>query len=208
MSFTREADLHYDHKGHWATTIPLIAPLTKLALVRNLYYSTTMDDLKRRIFDRAVRLHSGEFNDAWRQTEERAAKRIAIATDRMDADETAASPSAWLIRPLSHGIGGFGSKIIIYGAPLYFRILWQALASRTKSRYVLIRSHLTIGYMRHLYATYRGRIHNRVLILRSRIINARAHGRYLAQNWKPGYLIRLIESFRQLRRIFGSGSGV
>ena len=207
VSFTREADLHYDHKSHWATSVPFIAPLTKLALVRNLYHSTTMDDLKRRIFDRAVRLHGGELNNAWKNTEKHAARRIAVATKGLAAQDTAIPLLIRLSRVIALDAGGFFAKIIIYGAPLYFRILRQAILAKANSKYVLVKSYLTIGYTRHLYATYRGRIHNRILLLRSRYINACARGRNVAQSLKASHLIPMVRKFRRIRIESGHDAG-
>jgi len=80
VSFTREADLHFELIPQWWKSWSLVGPSMKLAYLRALYVSSVMDPLKRRIFDRAVRLHTADCSPQWDNVERKAANLIEAAT--------------------------------------------------------------------------------------------------------------------------------
>ena len=68
VSFTKEADLHFE-LNPWFSGFPgWVAKLIKLERIRALRDSHVMDPLKRQIFPLPVFLHAGEITSAWKGT--------------------------------------------------------------------------------------------------------------------------------------------
>lgn len=73
VSFTKEADLHFELNPR-ATIMPgWVLKLAKLGRIQALRGSRVMDPLKRQIFSLPVFLHSGEISPAWTVTIRKAA---------------------------------------------------------------------------------------------------------------------------------------
>ena len=117
-----------------------IATLLKRAALRNFHDSAVLDDLKRRIFDRPVVVHTSDLTPDWEYVKRRAAKAIRAA----------------VVQPPKFG-ERFALKTIYIKSYLTIGYL-RHLYAKANSQYVNIKRHLTIGYMRHLYAIYRLRL--------------------------------------------------
>ena len=202
VSFTREADLHFDLTAQWWKSWRYVGPSMKLSYLWALYGSAVMDDLKRRIFDRAVRLHGADLSPRWDETESRAAAIIAAATidpprfsERLVYKTVYRLIGLWAIRRGLYGTlrgtpnypdAPFAWNTFMQGFVLpYTRLLFASRFHRTTARavslYVRVRSYLTVGYMRHLHQKFRGYMIGRKQRFISLRINAQARGRLLVQ---------------------------
>ncbi len=85
VSFTREADLHFDlnvdPKKRWRNHFAVPA---KVQRIRELKDSSIMDPLKRSIFPQPVYLHSADITPVWREWQAHADELIAGAYHRRD----------------------------------------------------------------------------------------------------------------------------
>jgi hypothetical protein len=68
VSFTKEAELHFDFAYEYMNMRPWIAKFRKVPIVRALRDSPVMDPLKRQIFSMPVYLHSDEITPVWENT--------------------------------------------------------------------------------------------------------------------------------------------
>ena len=81
VSFTREADLHFATTPVWMCRVPWLNRRLRRGCLRWLYHSTVMDDLKRRIFERAVLVHDRDIDaDLWSPRIRSAAEEVRIST--------------------------------------------------------------------------------------------------------------------------------
>ena len=81
VSFTREADLHFETKPVLFCKFPWLNRRLRRGCLRWLYHSTVMDDLKRRIFERTVLVHDRDIDpELWRPRIERASEEVRLAT--------------------------------------------------------------------------------------------------------------------------------
>lgn len=82
VSFTPHDDLPnvpFDpSRPYWRKylAIPWLGAYLRQAFIRNVYHLTTIDDLKRSLFDLPVRFHGREVTGAWRPIERRAAAAV------------------------------------------------------------------------------------------------------------------------------------
>jgi len=202
VSFTREADLHFDLKPHFLMNLSLIAQPLKRAALRNFHDSTVLDDLKRRIFDRPVVVHTGDLTPDWDKVKRRAATAIRAAVvqppnfgERFVLKTVYPMFWIWASR--------YGLFITFKGTPNdpdapfawntfrdgfvlpYCRLLFlpriHFVKARTISHYVRARSYLSVGYMRYLYYRFRAYLIGRKQRLNSLCINALARGGLLLQ---------------------------
>lgn len=66
VSFTKEAELHFELKPVWMKKAPMVGRRIKVDLIRALKDSLVMDELKRAIFPQPVYLHASEITPRWR----------------------------------------------------------------------------------------------------------------------------------------------
>jgi len=202
VSFTREGDLHFDLRPHPLMRFRWVARPLKMITLRKLHDGPIMDDLKRRIFNRSVFIHSGDITPRWEEIERRAAAVVETAIHQPPrfAERLALKtlyPLYWI------GASRKGLVSIFKGTPNYpdapfawntfmqgfvlpyTRLLFASRFHRTTARavslYVRVRSYLTVGYMRHLHQKFRGYMIGRKQRFISLRINAQARGRLLVQ---------------------------
>ena len=80
VSFTREAELHFDTRPYFWCMIPKISTKVKQIFLRDLFLSPIMDDLKRQIFNYPVLFHSRDITDQWHAKKQKAQRQIDEAT--------------------------------------------------------------------------------------------------------------------------------
>ena len=78
VSFTKEAELHFDFAYEYMNLRPWIAKFRKVPIVRALRDSPVMDTLKRQIFSMPVYLHSDEITPVWKNMVVRTNKVIKL----------------------------------------------------------------------------------------------------------------------------------
>ncbi len=81
VSFTPEADLHFESDAHWLLQIPWVGTRTRVSLLRRFYFSPVIDPLKRQIFHKPVCLHAGPLSAQWGAVRMRADDLVSRATD-------------------------------------------------------------------------------------------------------------------------------
>lgn len=73
VSFTKEADLHFDLVPYLTSRLRWVNTCQKLQLIRELRDSPVMDPLKRNIFPTPVHLHGDDISERWGATRARVA---------------------------------------------------------------------------------------------------------------------------------------
>lgn len=84
VSFTKEADLHFELKPVWLKGVPILGKRFKIDLIRSLKDSFVMDDLKRTIFQKAVYLHARDISPTWHRYLKNTDETITIAYRKQD----------------------------------------------------------------------------------------------------------------------------
>ena len=71
LGLTPKNDTRADLEPHWSKRLPVIGDWTKGFLVRNVYFNSVIDPLKREIFLTPMKYHSNDLDDEWKKLERR-----------------------------------------------------------------------------------------------------------------------------------------
>ncbi|HLW47012.1 MAG TPA: hypothetical protein VKW09_04515 [bacterium] len=127
VSFTKEADLHFDLRPEFGKRPAWLINWYKTQLVRKLKDSEVMDPLKREVFPTPVCFHATDVSPAWTRTQQRAARMVADVYAAPGLKQRAIEVTAALLAP------GLTARIVMSNSALrnilwcyrYRRFLWQ-----------------------------------------------------------------------------------
>lgn len=133
VSFTKEADLHFELTPYLAGRARWVTDWYKMRLIRALKDSPVMDPLKRHIFPTPVYLHAGEISPPWTRVRRQAARVIARVYGPDGRQERMLAAAASLLA-LDLGLS-LGPLRMMYWYWRHRRFVWQ----RVKEKLGLVR---------------------------------------------------------------------